>query len=217
MSNGKIPKKKSSKIYAPVVESLIIDTSDSSDEQFEENQIMETIKPVKQKKNPKMTKPIADVEYKGDIKNTFTSHLTKEEITDLLDGYTKITDVNDIKKGYHIRYFIKDPKTGENLFRMGGNAINIQDEYVVLSNGCRSWSVQKYATTTFFQQTPMSEVIKLLNDQFDDKKSNMMDIINILKQKNKDLVQNNKDLQNEVLKHNKQIKKLEAMIKKLQK
>ena len=45
----------------------------------------------------------------------------------------------------------EDPKTGTKEFRLGGFLTKITDDYVVISNGNFSWSVQK-KTSVFFQK-----------------------------------------------------------------
>jgi hypothetical protein len=84
-------------------------------------------------------------------KYTYTEKLTKEEIASKLEDYKKVNDISTVLNGTHLRYFIT--KDGKKLFRMGGHIINKDGlpEYIVLSNGKNSWSVQLDGTT-FFQK-----------------------------------------------------------------
>lgn len=72
---------------------------------------------------------------------TFTEKLSKEDIKYFLEDYVKIDDINQIKKGSHVRYF---DKTKDGLkFRMGGLVTVLGfPNYIILSNGSKTWSVQ---------------------------------------------------------------------------
>ena len=128
-------------------------------------------------------KKISDVEYKGP-KKTFTQDLSKEEIDELLKGYEP-THSDDLKRGYHIRYFSPNKTTGKSEFKMGGTIIKLNlPKYVVLTNGCLNWTVQ-VEKTIFFQQTPVSEIKKQLELEFERNQGEYIAIIKQLEMENK--------------------------------
>lgn len=114
-------------------------------------------------KKPKPTlKKLNDIEYKGE-KKTFTQQLTNEQIIDLLDGYDEVP-FNNLKVGYHLRYF-KINDDGKNEFRLGGTIIKKALQYIVLTNGTGNWSVQKKGNI-FYQQMPLSQVKAEIEDKY---------------------------------------------------
>ena len=137
-------------------------------------------------------KKLNDIKYIGD-KKTFTEQLTKEQIKDLLEGYVEVK-FSDIKMGFHVRYF---KKNGDKLnFRMGGTIIKMDPEYVIVSNGKANWSVQKKGTI-FYQQAPMSQIKKDIEEEYmkkitekDDKINELMSLIKSLNKKIKDISKN---------------------------
>ena len=90
---------------------------------------------------------------------TFTDSLTKDDIKEKLENYKKVDDVSKIPIGSHVRYIVN--KDGKHLFRMGGQLVQINGlpDYVLLSNGKNSWSVQ-VAGTIFFQKKTEKEVVQ---------------------------------------------------------
>ncbi len=127
-----------------------------------------------------------DKNYKFPEK-TYQSTLTKENIAKKLEGYTRIESkkINNTPLNTHIRYFVMNPKTGEKQFRLGGYLTKVGDnnEYIVLSNGNFSWSVQ-HANTIFYK--------KMSNDEF--KEQYVNEIENDIKQKMDLLMKENKEL-----------------------
>ena len=115
----------------------------------------------------KSHKKISEVPYVGP-KKTLTQQLTSDEIKDLLDGYKQVS-FNELKLFHHIRYYHKDKKTNEVQFKMGGTIIKINEEkqYIVLSSGSLSWSVQK-ENTIFYQVVPLSEIKIELENKYKD-------------------------------------------------
>lgn len=202
-------KKKIYKQQAP----LIIDSSEHSDDSYQ----TESPQNPKPKKTSKAIPSISNTEYKGDINKTFTKDLTKDEIKAMLDGYKQVKH-DELQKGFNIRYFIKDKDTGEMLFRTGGmiTLINEEDNYIVVSGG-RTFSVQLYPTTIFFQQMPISSVVRNLTEKFELQKDTLDEKIEKLQNDNNILTKHNKAFLKELTKKDKQIQKLENMIKKLQK
>ena len=108
---------------------------------------------------------------------TFTDNLTKEEIEKRLEDYEKVTDLFKVPLGVHMRYFTKDKKTGEKVFRMGGQLHHNKGlpEYVMLSNGTTQWSVQ-VKDSIFFRKLTLEEIKEALKEE-----------ITILKEKNEKL------------------------------
>ena len=86
-------------------------------------------------------KKISDKKYTGP-KKTFTEKLTKNEIKNLLDGYTE-TPFDKLHIGHNVRYFVNNVKSGNLDFRMGGFIIKIEEDFVIISNGTVNWSAQK--------------------------------------------------------------------------
>jgi hypothetical protein len=74
---------------------------------------------------------------------TYTESLSKDEIKELLKDYKKVENINDIKKGEHLRYFNKSVDEMYK-FRLGGKLIinETLPKYIVLSNKKKTWSVQ---------------------------------------------------------------------------
>jgi RNA recognition motif-containing protein len=202
----KKPTKKTYKQHAPI----LIDSSEHSDSTQLES-------PKKPKKNSKAIPSISTTEYQGDLNKTFTKDLSKDEIKALLDGYKKV-EPHELQKGFNIRYFIKDESTGEMLFRTGGmiTLINEEKNYIVVSGG-RTFSVQLKPTTIFFQQQPISEIVRDLKEDFELVREKLDDKIEKLEKENVILMKHNKMFTKEITKKDKQIAKLEETIKKLQK
>ncbi len=108
---------------------------------------------------------------------TFTDNLSKEDIEKRLEDYEKVTDLYKVPLGVHMRYFTKDKKTGEQVFRMGGQLHHNKGlpEYVMLSNGTTQWSVQ-VKDSIFFRKLTLEEIKEALKNE-----------ITILKEKNEKL------------------------------
>jgi hypothetical protein len=142
--------------------------------------------------NTKITKRLTrDTGYRPP-ETTYQSTLTPEEIAKKLVDYERVSkdDIFKIPIGTHIRYFSKNPKTGEKQFRMGGNLTKFGDnnEYLVCSNGNFSWSVQLEGTTIFKKLTIQEVKDKAKREVLDKKDDNKNDMAKIL-QENKELKQ----------------------------
>jgi len=87
---------------------------------------------------------------------TFTEKLTDEEIESKLEDYKKVDDISQIQIGTHLRYFIL--KNGKKLFRLGGvlQKVGLPD-YIILSNGTTTWTVQ-VKDTIFFRKMSQQEI-----------------------------------------------------------
>lgn len=112
-----------------------------------------------------------DTQYKKND-NSYQANLTASDIKEKLAEYKQIDtiDINSIPLNTHMRYFTFHPQTGEKQFRLGGFLTKIDDEYVVLSNGKMSWSVQK-KTAIFFSKMSFvqlkEEIIQKVSKKFE--------------------------------------------------
>ncbi len=136
---------------------------------------------------PFITKRLSNDKSYKPPEQTYQSTLSKEDIAKKLEGYTRVESnkLHKIPLNTHIRYFVMNPKTGEKQFRLGGYLTKIGDnnEYMVLSNGNFSWSVQ-YANTIFYK--------KMSNDEF--KEQVVTEIEDDIKKKMEYLMKENKEL-----------------------
>ena len=96
--------------------------------------------------NKNITKRLSrDTSYKKTAKS-YQDKLSPDEIKQKLEEYKQVEDIDEINLNSHLRYFSFNPKTGKKQFRLGGFLTKIDKEYVILSNGNLSWSVQKKNT-----------------------------------------------------------------------
>ena len=119
---------------------------------------------------------------------TLTDKLSKQDIEDKLADYTVVTDMYKVPLGTHLRYF--SLVNGVKKFRLGGNLIKNSGlpDYVILSNGIKSWSVQT-KNTTFFRRMNINEIKKEYEDIIDNleyKNKTLRSLIVHLKQEIKD-------------------------------
>jgi len=108
---------------------------------------------------PKYQKRITkDTNYQRPTK-TYQESLSNQEIKEKLKDYKKISDITKVSIGSHLRYFTVDPKTNDRTFRLGGTLHKFGDngQYLILSNGTISWSVQ-INNTIFFQKMNEEEM-----------------------------------------------------------
>lgn len=117
---------------------------------------------------------------------TYTEKLTKEEIAAKLEDYKKVDDIVDVHIGTHLRYFIT--KDGKKLFRMGGQLVKNDGlpEYVVLSNGANSWSVQVEGTT-FFKKLSQKEIKEGYEAIIEEKDEKIKELYHLVKQLKKQI------------------------------
>lgn len=135
----------------------------------------------------KITKRLSrDTSYKQPEK-TYQQTLSIEDINKKLIDYEKIksTDIFKIPLNTHIRYFSINPKTKEKQFRMGGILTKFGDngQYIVLSNGTFSWSVQ-VASSIFYKKLNLNEIKEQV--EINTQQSVQKDMEDIIKE-NKDL------------------------------
>jgi hypothetical protein len=96
---------------------------------------------------------------------TYTDKLSKSQIKELLIDYERVNDVKELGKippGTHLRYF--EMKNKQLKFRTGG-VLTVNSglpDYIILSNGKLSWSVQ-VATCIFFRRV----TIKQIREEYD--------------------------------------------------
>ena len=138
------------------------------------------------KNNKKISYKISDTEYeKPDI--TYTEKLTKTQIQELLADYEKINDINELKNvpiGTHIRYF--DIKNNEMKFRTGGilTVNNGLPEYIILSSGHLSWSVQ-VKTSILFRRITVRQIKEEFQKEIINMKATIKGLQQIIYEKNK--------------------------------
>ncbi len=103
-----------------------------------------------------ITKRMSNDNYKK-VGRSYQDNLTPDEIKKKLEDYKLVKDIDDVGLNTHLRYFMIDEKTGKKHFRLGGFLTKNETDYIVLSNGQLSWSVQKN-NSTFFQKLSNSEI-----------------------------------------------------------
>jgi len=108
---------------------------------------------------------ISDDNYEKPV-DTYQDKLTQEDIQLLLEEYNQVTDMHELKPGLHVRYFsiikkkVGKSTTEKRIFRMGGQIIKIdyEKQYLVLSNGKITWSVQINDSTIFYRKLTSQEI-----------------------------------------------------------
>ncbi len=104
-----------------------------------------------------ITKKISNDKNYKKVGRSYQDNLTPDEIKKKLEDYKLVKDIDDVSLNTHLRYFTFDEKTGKKYFRLGGFLTKNEKEYIVLSNGQLSWSVQKNSST-FFQKLSNNEI-----------------------------------------------------------
>jgi len=103
-------------------------------------------------------------------KKSYQDSLSPDEIKKKLDEYRQVDDISTVSLNTHVRYFTINTKTGAKQFRLGGFLTKIDQEYVIVSNGNLSWSVQK-KNTIFFEKMSFSdlkeEIVKKVSKKFE--------------------------------------------------
>lgn len=127
---------------------------------------------------------------------TYTDKLTTDEIKQKLEDYKKVTKIEDVPTGTHVRYFIK--KDNKMLFRLGGIIISNTGlpEYIVLGNGGKTWSVQ-IKNTVFFSKISLKDVQKEYEEIIFDKDAQI-----------KGLIMENKEINSQLNKYKKKYGKI---------
>ena len=75
-------------------------------------------------------------------KKSYQETLSPDEIKKKLEEYKQIEDIGNLPLNTHIRYFTINPSNNMKQFRLGGFLTKIEPDYIILSNGKVSWSVQ---------------------------------------------------------------------------
>lgn len=136
-----------------------------------------------------------DTNYKKNGKS-LQQTLSPDEIKEKLQEYVQIDSIDDASLNNHIRYFTIDKKSGKKQFRLGGFLTKIDKDYVVLSNGKLSWSVQKN-NSVFFKKMSYNELkeelIEKISNKFEKK-------INTLEKENEALKTTLKDIKRTIKK-----------------
>ena len=111
---------------------------------------------------------------------TYTEKLTKDEIANKLEDYTKVEDINKVPIGTHLRYFKEE--NGKQLFRMGGQLFKNDGlpTYIILSNGTSTWSVQ-IEGSTFFKKMSINEIKQEYEDIIVEKDNEIKKLLSLIK------------------------------------
>jgi len=154
-----------------------------------------------------MSKKLSNYKFNNNNNNnnkTFQELLTPEKIKEYLKNYKIVNDIKKVNINTHIRYFTTDNKTNKKLFRLGGNLIEIgsNGQYIKLSNGTLSWSVQ-LENTIFYEKMTEEEYLEELKEELretiitemTENNDNNNNNIKILENKNKSLKLENEKLQ----------------------
>ncbi len=107
-----------------------------------------------------------DTNYKKEGKS-IQQTLSPNEIKEKLQEYTQIEDIGEAPLNSHIRYVTID-KNGKKQFRLGGFLTKNENDYIVLSNGKLSWSVQKN-NSIFFKKMSYDELKQELIEKISNK------------------------------------------------
>ncbi len=124
-----------------------------------------------------------DTNYKK-VGKSFQESLSPNEIKEKLQDYKRVDNIDDIQLNTHIRYFTNDKKTGKKHFRLGGFLTKIDKEYVVLSNGQLSWSVQNN-TSIYFAKSSVNDQIQSLMEENKRLKDTLKQVKNSVKKNHK--------------------------------
>ena len=99
-------------------------------------------------------------------KKTYQDTLTPEDMRERLINYEKVDNIDFVPVNTHVRYMIKDKKSGKSLFRLGGFLTKKNPSYVILSNGKFTWSVDRANATQFWRRLrPAEEKQRQLHKQ----------------------------------------------------
>ena len=167
--------------------------------------------------NLKTKKPV------DDNNKTFQETLKEEDIEKLLEDYKELEDgeIALVPLNSHIRYFtIKRMPNNEvkKLFRMGGTLTNKDnpDEYVILSNGKSSWSVQT-KQTVFYRKMKIDEIKEEYEDVIEEKNEEIEKLKKTIEKfKSNTNVENDNNVEeykNDIKKYKKEVRRLRDLLK----
>jgi len=117
-----------------------------------------------------------DTSYSKTSKS-YQEKLSPNEIKKKLEEYKQIDNISNVSLNSHLRYFSFNPKTGKKQFRLGGFLTKIDKDYVILSNGNLSWSVQ-INNAVFFQKLTFSELKQELTEKISSKYEKKIEKLN---------------------------------------
>lgn len=169
---------------------------------FDMNINLDDLKPTKEKQitTQKVSNRISETTYIRPIL-TYTDKLSKEQVKELLVDYEQIKSLEELKNincGTHLRYF--EFKDKELKFRTGGilTVSNGIPDYLILSSGKLSWSVQINKCIFFKRIT-----IKQVREEYDKKIHSDAATINGLQRLLKDADKKIKNLRTRLSKYEK--------------
>ena len=136
------------------------------------------------------TTRIGNDNYKKKSKKSAQAKMSPDDIKEKLKDYITVKNIYKTPLKTHVRYFTIDKKTGKNVFRMGGflNKVNDEKEYVILTNGKITWSVQ-VNNSQFWRKLSLEEIRQEYEEE-----------IKILKKNNKILKEKLKKIKNQAKK-----------------
>ena len=127
-------------------------------------------------------------------KKSYQETLSPDEIKKKLEEYKQIEDINNTSLNTHIRYFTINPDNNMKQFRLGGFLTKIEPEYIILSNGKLSWSVQLKNSILFEKMTftdLKEELVNKISKKFEKEINELTDenkkLKNTLKQVKKEI------------------------------
>ena len=133
--------------------------------------------------------------------STYQSKLTKKNIDKYLEGYIRIESnkITQLPLNTHIRYFVVNPKNNNKQFRLGGFITKIGDnnEYIIVSNGNFSWSVQ-LTNTIFYRKLKLDEYKEQICSEVDDSIKKKLDSLAKENKELKDVIKELKDVIKEI-------------------
>lgn len=155
---------------------------------FDELEPVETLlnKNITETSKIQPTKRISDTKYTRPIL-TYTDKLSKQQVKELLIDYEQIKSLEDLQniiQGTHLRYFEK--KGNELKFRTGG-ILTVNSgfpEYLILSSGSVSWSVQ-IKKCIFFKRITIIQVKHEYEKLIKDNSATILGLQITLKEKDK--------------------------------
>ena len=146
--------------------------------------------------NKQVTKRLTRDTTYNKTKKSYQDNLSPAEIKKKLEEYSQVNDIDEVPLNSHLRYFTINVKTEKKQFRLGGFLTKIDKDYVVLSNGTLSWSVQK-KNNIFFRKMTFQELKEELTGKI---KKSYESELKKLKEENKKLKSTLKKVKNQVKK-----------------
>ena len=146
--------------------------------------------------NKQVTKRLTRDTTYNKTKKSYQDNLSPAEIKQKLEEYSQVDDIDEVPLNSHLRYFTINVKTGKKQFRLGGFLTKIDKDYVVLSNGTLSWSVQK-KNNIFFRKMTFQELKEEITGKI---KKNYENELTKIKEENKKLKSALKKVKNQVKK-----------------